>query len=70
MPDISMCDDKKCPFRKKCYRFRAMPNEYHQTYFAGSPRSSEQHCDYFWDITGYDRKRLRPLKDLMKKDEL
>ena len=20
MPDISMCDDNDCPFRKKCYR--------------------------------------------------
>ena len=25
MPDISMCDNEKCPKRKQCYRFCAVP---------------------------------------------
>jgi hypothetical protein len=31
-PDISMCKNKKCERRKKCYRFMAKPNEYRQAY--------------------------------------
>jgi len=26
MPDISMCENRKCPKRNKCYRFRAVPD--------------------------------------------
>lgn len=33
MPDISMCADKDCPQREKCFRYRAEPNDY-QSYSA------------------------------------
>jgi len=26
MPDISMCTNKKCELRKKCYRYTAIPD--------------------------------------------
>jgi hypothetical protein len=32
MPDITKCDNKKCPIRKKCYRFMAKPSKYMQAY--------------------------------------
>lgn len=31
MPDISMCSNKKCKFKKDCYRFTAKPSEFMQT---------------------------------------
>ena len=32
MPDISMCKNKECKFKKDCYRFTAIPSEFMQTY--------------------------------------
>ena len=32
MPDITMCQNNRCPSRKKCYRFMAKPNPYWQAY--------------------------------------
>lgn len=32
MPDISMCDNRKCPSSKYCYRFTATPTQYRQSY--------------------------------------
>lgn len=32
MPDITMCDNKECPKKESCYRFKATPNEYWQAY--------------------------------------
>lgn len=51
MPDITMCKDKRCPQRKKCYRFMAKPSEYWQAYFTGSPRQGKD-CLYFDLIEG------------------
>lgn len=51
MPDISMCDDKSCHMRRKCYRYMAKPFPICQTYFLESPRQGDQ-CAYFWEING------------------
>ena len=32
MPDITMCLNKACPLRHKCYRFTAKPNADYQSY--------------------------------------
>jgi hypothetical protein len=32
MPDISMCDNKSCPLKENCYRFKAVPNPNRQSY--------------------------------------
>lgn len=32
MTDISMCLGVDCPIKEKCYRFKAVPNPYRQTY--------------------------------------
>ena len=46
MADITMCKDKECPMKEKCYRFTARVNEFRQSYFAESPREWDK-CDYF-----------------------
>jgi hypothetical protein len=33
MPDISMCQNSRCPLNRNCYRYRATPLEYIQSYF-------------------------------------
>lgn len=54
MADISMCDDKECPQRLDCYRFKAEPHPYRQSYFIGSPATKDETtgeflgCKYFW----------------------
>lgn len=50
MPDISMCQDKECPKRSKCYRFTAAHSPLWQAYYTQSPRNQETNeCDYFMD---------------------
>lgn len=38
MSDITMCNkDIDCPFKHKCYRYKAPVNEYRQAYFTEPP---------------------------------
>jgi hypothetical protein len=47
MPDITMCQDSKCPFKRECYRFTAEPSIL-QSYFSVSPLDVKKgKCDYF-----------------------
>lgn len=32
MPDISMCANKECELKETCYRYRAIPSRYLQSY--------------------------------------
>ena len=49
MPDITMCKGDKCPLRLNCYRFKAIPSKYWQTYFTNVPYNKEfKSCEYFW----------------------
>lgn len=48
MADLTMCTDKDCPLKDKCYRFNALVNEYRQAYFAEKVREWDK-CDYFYD---------------------
>ena len=58
MPDITMCINKSCPLRSKCYRYRAVPSNwqsfanYQPTTVAKQPGKYETNCDYFWEIDG------------------
>jgi hypothetical protein len=48
-----MCGGEGCPLNKKnkCYRFRVIPDEYGQSYFAEAPYNQEtKSCEYFWRI--------------------
>ena len=49
-----MCKGTDCPSANDCYRFRAIPNEYRQSYFVNPPLEDGK-CDYFWSIDGYTR---------------
>lgn len=49
MPDISMCNNKKCKMRYKCFRYMAKPNQYRQSYVSFKPNIKGD-CDSFWDI--------------------
>jgi len=52
MPDITMCKNKKCKKKDKCYRFTAEPSEYRQSY-----AEFKEPCYDFWDNS--DRKLLQ-----------
>lgn len=50
MPDISMCRHQTCPLRGKCYRWRAVPNPFRQSYSGFQPKMRDdncQGCDHF-----------------------
>lgn len=60
MPDITMCVNKQCPLRSKCYRYRAVPSTWqsfanyipHTIAKLSDPAIYETKCDYFWEIDG------------------
>lgn len=45
MPDITMCQNKRCTLRLKCERFLATPNPYRQSYSAFIQYKGK--CQYF-----------------------
>lgn len=47
MPDITMCTGGDCPRREICYRHRAKPSRFIQSYFARPPVADDGSCDYF-----------------------
>lgn len=47
MPDISMCEGIGCPIKTTCYRFRALPTPYRQSYFSNPPIKEDKSCDYY-----------------------
>ena len=49
MPDITMCNGIGCDLKSTCYRYKAEPSEYEQSYFIESPIEDEQ-CDYYWEF--------------------
>jgi hypothetical protein len=49
MPDITMCLGSGCPFKDKCYRHTAKPDEHWQSYFAYVPYSEDGGCNFFWN---------------------
>jgi hypothetical protein len=59
MPDISMCNNKNCPEKDMCYRYRAVPNELWQAY-AAFTYDGEDGCDYFWPVD----EAAGPVRDL------
>lgn len=57
MPDITLCTNKDCPIRSACYRYRAKPDKYWQSFanftWKMTPEPDfdqpEPDCDYFWE---------------------
>jgi hypothetical protein len=56
MPDITMCRDKECPHKDRCYRFLAEPNKLYQSFFCATPREDSQ-CIYFGSIYAEEKKQ-------------
>jgi hypothetical protein len=46
MPDISLCQNKKCKVREHCRRFTATPSEHRQSYCSFG-RKDNRKCKYF-----------------------
>lgn len=49
MPDITLCCNYDCPLKSKCYRYRAVPDAYWQS-FAMFGTKKDKPCEYFWQI--------------------
>ena len=56
MPDITMCKGVNkynmiCPRMMMCYRYRAHPNPFYQSYFINAPLTKKNECTFFDDYT-------------------
>lgn len=71
MPDITMCINDSCPLRKKCYRYRAVPSKYRQSFCRFEPitlsylHHTELMCPHIWDIE--KGRKVMALKDVDKR---
>jgi hypothetical protein len=63
MPDISMCLNKTCPLRDKCYRYLAHPSEW-QSVGDFKPNEDGTSCDHFWDVTGHKARTVEDVERL------
>ena len=53
MPDITMCEGNNCPLKETCYRYKAKPSEFAQSFFIGTPFEiieGEPKCNHYWEI--------------------
>lgn len=49
-PDISMCENTSCPSKETCYRFKAVPNEYRQSYMEFKVKEGEKKCYHYMKL--------------------
>ena len=49
MGDFTMCNGENCDLASTCYRYKAEPSMYRQSYFVESPIENGQ-CDYYWEV--------------------
>jgi hypothetical protein len=50
MPDITMCRGNGCEIKDNCYRHKAEPSEFRQSWFMEPPFDTESECEYFWEL--------------------
>ena len=48
MADITMCKGENCTLKHNCYRFKANPSKYRQSYFLDPPFKGNK-CKYYWE---------------------
>ena len=48
MPDITMCVNKTCPVRGKCYRYMAIPSSHNRQSYAMFKPDDTGECEAFW----------------------
>jgi hypothetical protein len=58
-----MCVGTDCPYKEKCYRYTATPNEYRQSYFT-TPPIKDGKCEMYWGENA--QLAWKDLKDIMK----
>lgn len=58
MPDITMCVNRKCPKKRKCYRHEAIPSQMRQS-FAEFKGDSTDHCFIPMHYTGVRRRKKK-----------
>ena len=49
MPDITMCNGVGCQMKETCYRYKATPSEFRQSYFFTAPNKGLD-CNYYWKL--------------------
>ncbi len=49
MSDITMCSGNDCELKQLCYRYKAEPNKFRQSYF-NKPPNKDLQCNYFLEI--------------------
>ena len=48
MADVTMCKGERCPAKDRCYRYRAKPSKYRQSFFANVPWDAYMYyCESF-----------------------
>ena len=60
MPDITMCTNKDCVIRGKCYRYRAVSEKFYQSY--SFFECENEYSDYF--LTLYPDDILRETEEI------
>lgn len=48
MADITMCQNKDCPLKETCYRFKAIPSPYRQVY--SDFKFENGKCKDYWEV--------------------
>ena len=51
MADIAMCKDTLCKSKETCYRFKATPDNYRQSYLIPNREEDAINCSMYWEIT-------------------
>ena len=57
MPDISMCKNKECKFKKDCYRFTAKPDKFMQVYGDFKCKHNVGIDTFFWSNKHLNKKK-------------
>jgi len=58
MPDITMCKGEGCTIKETCYRYKATPDEYGQSYFESTPSQGvdadgNTKCNHYYPISKF-----------------
>lgn len=53
MADITMCKGNYCELAKTCYRYKAEPSEYRQSYYVKEPNVTIYQCYCYWEVCEY-----------------
>ena len=67
-PDITMCKGRMCPLKNTCYRYRAIPSEYRQSYFLNEPNNGDT-CEYFYSLKNISQTMINHKTDDEKKEK-